>query len=221
MLIFKSLRLPRRIPLRLFTTALAFSLTLTSPLSFSKGVDLHVEMQPIRTLQTSFAVPGITLRVPAPSVYQIAVTSELSQGEVILETRSLAEAYKIDPESLRASAGLIEFRVPHERYLKEGVYAQQINITIWDSELDIPVVQPLFRYFQATATGVMPISAEEYSRVVEPPITFIDLSGRKTLEYNGSRLGRKLKLDEKPGLDRQEFSESVAGNRDDSEKNEP
>lgn len=200
---------------------LACALALASAPGFGKGVDLHVQMQPIRGLQTSFAVPDINLRVLPATVYQIAAVSELSQGETILETNTLTEAYKLDAELRRETNGVVDFRSPHQQYLKNGVYAQQIDITIWDSELDIPVVQRLVRYFRATAEGVIPITAEEYSRVVEPPQSFVDQYGRKTVEHKGSRLGRKLVLDGKIGFDRQEIAETTSANGDISERNEP
>lgn len=221
MIILKSSTQQRRLLPKLLAPTFACVLALASAQSFSKGVDLHIEMQPVRTTQSHYSVPDISLRVLSPTVYQIAASSELSQGETILESRGLIDAYKIDPEMYRKTGGVIELRAPHEQYLKEGVYAQQINITIWDSELDIPVVEPLFRYFRATPNGVVSISADEYSRVVEPPRTFVDQSGRKTLEYNGSRLGRKLTFDGKLGFDRLEVAAPVDGSSDDSEKNEP
>lgn len=206
---------------KLCASMLACALTFSNTPGFSKGVELHIQMQPIRGVQTSFAVPDINLRVLSDTVYQIAATSELSQGEVILETTKLTEAYELDAEMRRTTNGAIDFRSPHQQYLKAGVYAQQIDITIWDSELDIPVVQRLVRYFRAGTDGVTAISAQEYSRVVEPAHTVVDQYGRRTLEHKGSRLGRKLVLDGKLGFDRPEVAESITANGDLSEKNEP
>jgi hypothetical protein len=221
MLVIKPFKFKRCISSTLCAPMFACVLAFTSTTALCKGVDLHFQMQPIRGVQTSFAVPDINLRVLSSTVRQIAITSELSQGETVLETNALADAYKLDAEALRKTGGAVDFRSPHQQYLKPGVYAQQVDITIWDSELDIPVVQRLVRYFRAGTDGVAPISAEEYSRVVEPALTFIDQSGRKTLEYRGSRLGRKLTLDGKLGFDRQDVAESAAANGDLSERNEP
>lgn len=220
MLFIKSSRVTRLFAPKIGTPILAFALTMAAAPCFSKGVELHLQIQPIRGLQTSFAVPDINFRVLSGSVYQISATSELSQGETVLETNTLVEDYKIDAETHRKTNGVVELRAPHQQYLKEGVYAQQVDVTIWDSELDIPVVQRVIRYFRATVEGVTPISAEEYSRVIEPTYTFVDQNGRKFSEHRGSRLGRKLILDGKLGFDRPENTDSITTNTDSSERNE-
>lgn len=220
MLFITQSRFARPFSPKLCAPMLALALTFTSTSGFSKGVDLHLQVQPIRGLQSSFAVPDLNFRVLSGTVYQISAVSELSQGEAVLETNPLIEDYKIDAALLRKTNGLVELRAPHQQYLKEGVYAQQIDVTIWDSELDIPVVQRVIRYFRATTDGVMPISPEEYSRVVEPTYTYVDNNGRKILENRGSRLGRKLNVDGKVGFDRPETTETVITNGDFSEKNE-
>ncbi len=205
-----------------------------APNSLAMGTETHFNLVPLDTVYNSFYTPDIVINLSSPSIQKISVASIIEQGDQVLDEAIVARGYEVDAiflsqakttrQKLEAESHdiQIKFPSPHEMPLKKGVYAQRVQVTVWDSELDIPVVQSSARFFHVTEEGMREIDSTTYSNVIEPLHYIADENGKKEPVYYGSPITKAIKLPERLVFDRQEAPEKFEpGNSDYSETQEP
>lgn len=174
-----------------------------SAFTSAKGTEPHFFIMQLDGVYNSYTVPDVTLQVNTTTLLELSATSEITQSSKVIDRQRIDTDYQATKENTREKR-LIKMRSPHEQPLPKGVYAQRIDIRILDSELDVPIIQSLTRFFSVNDAGIEEISSTKYSNIIEPSFWVVDEFGEKQLEQNGSRDSFKVELPEKLQFDRQE-----------------
>lgn len=169
----------------------------------AKGTEPHFLLLQLEGTYNSHTAPDITLQVNTRTLLELSAISEITQSGKVIDRQRIDTEHQVTTKNTYEKR-LIKVRSPHEQPLPKGVYAQRIDIRILDSELDVPIIQSLTRFFSVSDAGIKEISSTKYSNIIEPSFWVADEFGEKQLEQDGSRDSFKMDLPEKLQFDRQE-----------------
>lgn len=154
----------------------------------ARGESALVEIvsQPNQVLG-NFMMKTLDIILRSDSVEAVTLETSLwSHGTRIGKARTVStRILQALPTTMSPSPGTVVAREgdrismpsPHTSKLPPGVYAEQIDITVIDTDYDAPVDYTELRFFRVTGQGIEQISSTEYSDIIEPPFVLRDKTG--------------------------------------------
>lgn len=171
--------------------------SLAATLARATGEEFLVELprQPDRA-EGDFRLKDLDFVLRSDTTKDVSIeTSVWSDGKLALQAREVGRSIvtalptnmSLPPTVILARAGeRISIPSPHAERLPEGVYAEQIVLTISDSDYDIPIVQSQLRFYEVGARGVREIDSTRYSDIVEPLLLDFDPLGARIRSRAGT-----------------------------------